>query len=183
MSVGEKLRRLREAKGVGVRGLARLAGVSPSLISQIENNQVTPSYSTLKSIALALGETEASFLVEDVPEEWVVVRSDSIRPVFTGEEGVEVSLYAFPGPRDKKMQSLVVTLEPGAIMSAASVSTIKEADGDDMIHVLEGSVEITTDKRRYLLKTQDAAYLTYEEIHSVAARGGKARILWVSCKS
>lgn len=48
---GEKLRSVRERKGMTLKEVARQAGVSESLISQIERNRVSPSIDTLLQIA------------------------------------------------------------------------------------------------------------------------------------
>lgn len=56
-TIGIRIREERTKAGLSVRGLAREAGVSPSLISQIELGRVQPSVDTLYSIANALGIT------------------------------------------------------------------------------------------------------------------------------
>lgn len=53
-SVGVRIRTLREAAGMSLRGLARAVGVSPSLISQIEHGKATPSVGTLYAIVSEL---------------------------------------------------------------------------------------------------------------------------------
>lgn len=52
--VGEKIRLVRERKTLTLRQVAQQAGVSESLISQIERNKVSPAIDTLLSIADAL---------------------------------------------------------------------------------------------------------------------------------
>jgi transcriptional regulator with XRE-family HTH domain/quercetin dioxygenase-like cupin family protein len=52
--MGGRLRLARQAKGMSVRGLARAADVSASLISQIETGKTSPSVSTLYAITTAL---------------------------------------------------------------------------------------------------------------------------------
>ena len=53
--LSERLRSIREAQGMTVTSLADKAGVSPGLISQIENNLTMPSFETLEAIAGATG--------------------------------------------------------------------------------------------------------------------------------
>lgn len=53
--LNERLRSIREAQGLTVTALADKAGVSPGLISQIENNLTMPSFETLEAIAGATG--------------------------------------------------------------------------------------------------------------------------------
>lgn len=53
--LGTRLRAARERAGSSVREFARSVGVSPSLVSQIENARVMPSVGTLYAIVNALG--------------------------------------------------------------------------------------------------------------------------------
>lgn len=53
--LGARLRLARKHAGESVRGLARRAGVSPSLVSQIELGRVQPSVGTLYTISNLLG--------------------------------------------------------------------------------------------------------------------------------
>ena len=48
---GEKLRKVRERKGLTLKVVAQQAGVSESLVSQIERNKVSPAIDTLLSLA------------------------------------------------------------------------------------------------------------------------------------
>lgn len=52
--VGHALRRIRREKSLTVTELARIAEVSSGMISRIENGQVSPSLTTLDSLALGL---------------------------------------------------------------------------------------------------------------------------------
>lgn len=52
--VSDRLKAARIRRGLSVRGLAREVGVSPSLVSQIENGKANPSVGTLYAIVSAL---------------------------------------------------------------------------------------------------------------------------------
>src|SRR5512132_2871186 len=52
--IGPRIRDERERRNVTIRALARVIGVSPSLISQIETGKSQPSVSSLYSITSAL---------------------------------------------------------------------------------------------------------------------------------
>lgn len=54
IAVGRALNRLRSERGLTVTALAEAAGVSPPMISRIENGQVSPSLATLAALAGAL---------------------------------------------------------------------------------------------------------------------------------
>lgn len=53
--LGSRLRSLREAKGISLRGLARQLEISPSAVSQIERGLITPSVMRLIGMVEALG--------------------------------------------------------------------------------------------------------------------------------
>ena len=61
---GEKLRQVREKKGYTLKVVAQKAGVSESLVSQIERNHVSPAIDTLLALADVL-DINLEFLFEE----------------------------------------------------------------------------------------------------------------------
>ena len=55
MNVGEKIRAVREAKGLSQKEVALTLVMNPSQYSKIENGKVDPQFSTIEKIANALG--------------------------------------------------------------------------------------------------------------------------------
>jgi transcriptional regulator with XRE-family HTH domain len=55
MNVGEKIREVREAKGLSQKEVALILVMNPSQYSKIENGKVDPQFSTIEKIANALG--------------------------------------------------------------------------------------------------------------------------------
>ena len=67
MSLSQKIRQLREEKGLSLNKLAETAGVSKAYLSQLENNvSKQPSAEVLFKIASALGTTIADLLDKPV---------------------------------------------------------------------------------------------------------------------
>ena len=54
MTVGEKIRELREKEGISLRTLAHILGKDPAQISRWENGIQTPSIYSLRAVAFAL---------------------------------------------------------------------------------------------------------------------------------
>ncbi|MCL6580083.1 MAG: helix-turn-helix transcriptional regulator, partial [Firmicutes bacterium] len=77
--IGPRLKRLRENRRMSVKDLAAAVGVSRSFIYQLERGEVSPSYSTLRGIATALGTALPVLVGDEVPEEWLVARRESRR--------------------------------------------------------------------------------------------------------
>ena len=73
MSIGKKIQSIRMGLGLSVRKAAAMAEITPSMLSQIENDQVNPSINTLRSIADSL-ETPLYMFFQEEPKETPVVR-------------------------------------------------------------------------------------------------------------
>jgi len=65
IDIGSRLKQHRQQKGLSQRTLARLAGVTNGLISQIEQNSVSPSIASLKKILDVLSLSLADFFTRD----------------------------------------------------------------------------------------------------------------------
>ena len=63
-ALGRALNRLRQERGLTVTALALAAGVSPAMVSRIENAQVSPSLATLSALAGALSVPEMALLAQ-----------------------------------------------------------------------------------------------------------------------
>lgn len=55
LEMGDRLRSARRGRGLSLRALADRVGISPSLISQVENGRAKPSVNTLYAMATELG--------------------------------------------------------------------------------------------------------------------------------
>lgn len=67
-SVGKKLKSLRKSKKITQKQLANRTGLSPSLLSQIENGQIAASLTTLDKLSASLNVKIAYFLDEEADE-------------------------------------------------------------------------------------------------------------------
>ncbi|MFI7493579.1 helix-turn-helix domain-containing protein [Kocuria sp. M4R2S49] len=74
--LGQRLRTVRTAKGISLRELARLVGVSASFMSQIELGRATPSVGTLFAVA-----RELNISVDELMSEGSAVLSTTSSPV------------------------------------------------------------------------------------------------------
>lgn len=185
MSLGLRLKRLRETKMMSVKDLAAELGVSRSFIHQLERQEVSPSYSTLHAMAGVLGTSVAVLVGDDVPEEWLVVRSESrkrlILPETQAEPGAgpaaRLELVPFLGTRNRRMRPVVLVLPPKSRLDTLPFNHERE----DLLFVTEGQVSLLIDRGRELvLSAGDSAYLIFEDVTSVANHGDQpATCLWV----
>jgi len=55
MSLGEKIKKIREAKGISQEKLAQLAEITVSTVYKIEKDKINPSFAVVVRIAKGLG--------------------------------------------------------------------------------------------------------------------------------
>ncbi len=112
IDVGARLRELREARNISMRGLATASGLSANALSMIERGKTSPSVSTLYKLADALGVPITAFFGGGSEKRQVIfikadqrVRVPFSRGVWEGLGGEQ-----FAG----RVEPFVLTLESGA---------------------------------------------------------------------
>jgi transcriptional regulator with XRE-family HTH domain len=179
--VGERIKELRERKGLSLKEVADLTGFSTALLSQMENHLVSPSLGTIVKLARALTVKVGDFLGETEGEPFTIVRKDERKMVsrFASKEGVKYGyFYESLGfdKKDRHMEPFIVTLEP-ATVKAAKTSV---HEGEEFIFVLEGEMEVILGNHTDILYPGDSIYYDSTIPHKVQCHQDKVtRILAV----
>lgn len=138
MQVGSILRKYRKRVGMPLRQVAKEAGVSAPTLSQIENNNTSPSIVTLKKITDVLGVSVISVLAEEDDHPVRLVRRDE-RELFvrnvTPEGDIEEEFLV--RKIDLKMEAAIIKLPPLAQCEERIFH-----EGEELLFVLEGSIEL-----------------------------------------
>lgn len=149
---GEKLRSVRERKGYTLKVVAQRAGVSESLVSQIERNRVSPAIDTLLSLAEVL-DINLEFLFEEYRRKHPVeiIHPDERRGV--DEDGVRYEEIVHPNSEDGShtMESYIVTIPPHSQTHKGSYGHIGRETG----YVLSGQGELHYEQNVYQIKAGD----------------------------
>jgi transcriptional regulator with XRE-family HTH domain len=179
--VGEKVKVLREQKGLSLKELADLTGFSTALLSQMENHLVSPSLGTIIKLAKALGVKVGDFLGETEGEPFAIVRKDERKTIsrFASKEGVKYG-YSYESlgfeKKNRHMEPFIVTLEPATVR--ASKTSVH--DGEEFIFVLEGEMEVILGNHTDILYPGDSIYYDSNIPHRVQCHQDKVtRILAV----
>ncbi|HSW35212.1 MAG TPA: XRE family transcriptional regulator [Candidatus Limnocylindrales bacterium] len=176
MSIGERLKRLRNNGLIRVKDLASQVGVSPSFIYQLEQNKVTPSYSTISKLARALGTTVPVLLGGETPEKWVLAKKKDCLMLVTDEEGVLLEAVPFLGFRKRRMQVLIFTLQPGATHS----QMVFDHEREDLLYLESGAITVELENRSLRMGTGDFAHLVLERPRAIVNTGSEpAGGIWI----
>jgi transcriptional regulator with XRE-family HTH domain len=182
ITVGEKIKQIREMKKVSIEELAERCGMEIGMVQKIEQDKNIPSLAPLIKIARALGVRLGTFLDDSNSYGPVVVRSGEHHKGarFTSQSSeAREHLNFFSLAYDKagrSMEPFIVEIEPGL----QSDYMLSSHEGEEFIYVLDGEIEINYGKETYTLTKGDSIYLDSIVLHNVhAANKNSARILAV----
>jgi transcriptional regulator with XRE-family HTH domain len=149
MHLGNKLRRMRQARGLTAVELAKRARVTTGFISQLEHSQTVPSLQTLERIAAVLGVSLTYFLLEENLQPQVV-RKRERQIIHLGHDGSCISLLS-PLPA-QHLELALLELPPGAV----SWSTTRSHAGQQCHLVVHGTVRADYGDTTYRLEEGDS---------------------------
>ena len=142
VDIGDRLRKIREERGLSQRELAARAGLTNGTISLIEKNRTSPSVASLKSLLDAIPISMADFFatLEELNGPKVFYRADELTEVAPARDG-QVSLRQLGNARDHSLQVLHETYPPGADTGPELLSH----QGEEAGIVVRGEIELTVD--------------------------------------
>jgi transcriptional regulator with XRE-family HTH domain len=163
-TVASRLRTRREELGMSARALARSVGVSPSLISQIENAKANPSVGTLYAIVTALGMSLDELFADNGTQEAGSVpppaRATGHRHVLRGAERRALDLATgvhwerLTPTSDSDVDFLQVTYQAGA--ESCPPDALMRHSGSEYGLVLRGRLGATVGFDHYELEPGDS---------------------------
>ncbi|WP_409525779.1 cupin domain-containing protein [Nitrincola sp. MINF-07-Sa-05] len=156
--LGVRLRYVRQNAGLSQRELAKRAGVTNAAISLIENNQSSPSVSSLKKVLDGIPMSLTDFFALETPEESrVFFNASELVPIASGA----VSFRQVGDMRHHNLQLLHERYAPGADTGRAMLKHESEEGGI----VIEGAIELTVGDRKSILKAGDAYLFDSRQPH------------------
>ncbi len=177
MNIGTLLRQRRKERGLTLKAVAEQAGVSEGFLSQVENNVKSPSITTLMNICGALG-AEAGEIFSQLQraERLFVICSDEWAEVDRPHTGFATRRFCPPEARSV-VDSAILLIEPGR-----SIPVRKNVkNGQEILCVLEGSLDLTHGDKELSLGRGDAVHLWTEPERQQVTNNGEdlAVVLWV----
>ena len=178
ISLGQRIKALRGERALQQRQLAEKAGLTPSMLSQIESGRLTPSLHTLGRLAAALGVPIAT-LFDGQPAGSIVVSRGKDYPVVSFDGSSERWAVLGAGLFQGKIRAVVSTLGPKSRGVTTEKVVIKPGQMK-LFYVLEGKVALLYDGDRHVLEAGDSALLDGGTPHGWENLGSKpAQALWV----
>jgi transcriptional regulator with XRE-family HTH domain len=175
VDIGKSIRALRGQTKVSLREIARRAGITPSLLSQIENGRVNPSVATLFRLAETLDVPVARFFAPDDgiaasadaapaesparPDRMLVRAAD--RP--TLPLGAGIVWTSLTGVEQPGVRFVEVAYPPGA----RSANVMLRHGGRDFLVVIEGQIVVQLEFTNHVLDAGDTMWFESSIPHQV----------------
>ncbi len=173
VKVGERVRRVRESRGLSLQDISLRTDIDVSMLKQIEEGALAPPLGTIIKLAKALemkigyfisGEEDRAYTIVRRDDRKVVSRYDSKRAKYYGYEYESLA----PHKKDRHMEPFLVTLEPAETEEERSAH-----DGQEFIFVLEGNMEVRLGEEIHILEPGDTIYYDSTVPHLVKCHGNK----------
>lgn len=170
--IGERIKRLRLKKSMGLVELGKHTGLSASFLSQLETGRVVPTLRNLARIAMVFSK-DLSYFFESEPQAMFRVHRRKER-VRLPQTGVDEPTYFFESlgymvpdrhmdPYFAQFIPLDKNLEPRAHMHP----------GFEFLYILEGELELHHGEHHATLEPGDAVYFDASTPHSYVCSGKK----------
>ena len=177
-SLGQRIKALRAERQLQQRQLAEKAGLTPSMLSQIESGRLTPSLPTLRKVAGALGIPIGS-LFETAPNGRLHVSRKRDYPVVSFDGTSEKWHVLGAGLFQGKIRGVVATLGPRG-KGVKTDKVILQPGQMKLFYVVEGQVSLHYNGESHALGAGDSAYLDAGTPHGWENAGATtAKVLWV----
>ncbi len=174
---GDKLREVRERRGLTLKSVAGKAHVSESLVSQIERNRVSPSIDTLLHLAEIL-EIDPDYLFRDLRKSKRVdlVRKEEGRSISTPQ----VTYRQLSGMPDRSeeysVEAFLMDIEEGCEKGSQEYGH----RGREFGYILKGKGKLSYGADSYDLREGDSIAFASDTPHVLVNTGkGPLRALWV----
>ncbi|MBN3723615.1 helix-turn-helix domain-containing protein [Burkholderia sp. Ac-20379] len=174
--VGETIQRLRNERKLTLDDLSRAAGVSKSMLSEIERDKANPTIAVAWRLTNALGISLDELFAPPKSPETIRVDGQHDIPTLAGHDGQYQLRVWGPIELAGRFEWYELTLPAGG----ALVSNAHEPGTREHLTVLAGSVEIEAGSHARRLKTGETARYAADAPHAIRNAGrGEAKALLI----
>lgn len=175
---GEKIRSVRERKGLTLKAVAEMAGVSESLVSQIERNKVSPAIDTLLALADAL-DINLEFLFEEYHKKRPVqmILKEERREIQDGDILYREIASLSKENGGEAIEAYELVIPAGAKTRRGSYGHL----GQEIGFILEGSCLLQYEDSSYSMEAGDSVSFSASSPHTIInTASSPMRAVWIA---
>ena len=169
--LGERIRFLRQRKGMGLVELGRYTGLSASFLSQLETGRVVPTLRNLARIAMVFSRDMSYFFEPEEPELFRIVRAEERQRL--PQTGADEPGYFFEslgqvpglwsGGTSQRVAPYIAEFLPG---TETREPRSHQHAGAEFLYMLSGRLKLTHDGKEDIVEEGDAVYFHSTATHS-----------------
>ena len=174
--IGNRIRELRRRRGMTLQAIARISGLSPSMISLVERGRASPSIGSLIVVANALGISMSELVAANGEQRQsrLVVSSADASIVRTTRHVVRRLL------REDRERGVSVALNEYEPHTGSAERPISHT-GFEYGFILQGELSVKVDGTEYVLREGDLIAYGSRRMHKIWNNGStKAKTLWIN---
>lgn len=178
-ALGQKIKTLREKKGMSLEAMSQMTGFDVETLAKIEKNEIQPQLGTVIKLSKALDSALGRLVSGQGDRLYTITRKGERKSTqrSTSSKSGGQKLYTYkslaPEVKGRHMEPLVVQLEEYPDQD------VSIHEGEEFIFVLDGTVLLKIGEESFELEPGDSAYYLSTTAHLLSARGGKATIVAV----
>lgn len=170
-----RLKDARRALGLSLDAVAKLSGVSRSMVSQIERGESSPTIATLWNLTRALQVDFAGLLEDGLSADHIETIRANQRPSID-RRGEGCRIFILSPPEDAGEHELYeLQFSPGGILDSAP----HRRGAREQVTVIEGTVQIKSGAAQETLNAGDTARYAADVAHQISAGTDAARVFLV----
>ena len=176
-SLGDRVRSVRESRGLSLEDISQRTGLDVDMIKDVERGVIAPPLGTIIRLAKALemkigyfisGEQNRPYTIVRMDERKVISRYDSNKSRHYGYEFQSLA----PHKKDRHMEPFLVTLSPSVTETERS-----SHDGQEFIYVIRGCMEVRLGDEVHVLNPKECIYYDSTVPHLVKCHGGQSTLI------
>jgi transcriptional regulator with XRE-family HTH domain len=158
LQIGERIREIRDLRGLSLRALADHCGLSINAISRIERDESSPTVASLHRLAGALNVPITTFFDAGASQSTVCVRRD--RRMRSRGRGITMDSLG-SGLTAQQIEPFLMTLEPGVISAPEPFTH----GGEEFVLCQDGEIEYQVGQESYRLEAGDSLLFQATQPH------------------
>ncbi len=178
-ALGQKIKALRENKGMSLDAMSKMTGFDVETLDKIEKNEIQPQLGTVIKLSKALDSALGRLVSGQGDKLYSITRKNERKsvPRSTSSKAGGQKLYTYkslaPEVKGRHMEALIVQLEEYPDQE------VSVHEGEEFIFVLDGVVLLKIGEEFFELDPGDSAYYLSTTPHLLSAKGGQATIVAV----
>ena len=175
--VGDTLAALRQQQGLSMDELSRKAGVSKSMLSQIERAQANPTVAVVWRLANALGVPMAELLgnTPEAERPAIALVAAHATPALRNPDGSCELRILGPLEVAGQFEWYALTLQPGGALE----SDAHEAGTREHLSAVSGQIEVSAGGTAQRLKPGETARYDVDQPHAIRNTGKSVANAWL----